>query len=207
MFGTIATKLGGLKHVWKYYTEYRNVSAEDAKKTIALYTPFKNATCMHCHSTTVEIWGSVPDHQAALSAIRSDTLSCASVGCHGYAHPNARPPKGTLMTRLFGFLRDLDRARVLRVSCIVALVALGLIAWSLVDPRPIPVIVAMSVAQILGTLSFLAFLFVVVRDLRPFARRPEEPANPQVGDTVSSNAANDVRAAAMLAEGPVSLKK
>lgn len=96
MFGTISTKLGGMKHVWKYYTEYLHVSAEDAKKTIVLYKPFENATCIHCHSTTVEIWGSVPDHVASLAAIRSDKLSCASVGCHGYAHPNARPPTNPL---------------------------------------------------------------------------------------------------------------
>jgi hypothetical protein len=56
--------------------------------------------------------------------------------------------------------------RVLQVSCVLALVALGLIAWSLVQPRPIPVIVAMSVAQAIGTASFLAFLWVVVADLR-----------------------------------------
>jgi len=42
--------------------------------------------------------------------------------------------------------------------------------WSLVDPRPIPVILAMSVGQALGTLSFLAFLGVVVYDLRAAQR-------------------------------------
>ncbi len=56
--------------------------------------------------------------------------------------------------------------RVLDLACVVALVALVLISWSMVDPRPIPVILAMSVGQVLGTLSFAAFLVVVVRDLR-----------------------------------------
>ncbi len=56
--------------------------------------------------------------------------------------------------------------RVLDIACVVALVALALICWSMVDPRPIPVILAMSVAQVLGTVSFAAFLVVVVRDLR-----------------------------------------
>jgi peptidoglycan/LPS O-acetylase OafA/YrhL len=59
----------------------------------------------------------------------------------------------------------------IRSSCVLALAALGLIVWSLVDPRPIPVVLAMSVAQALGTLSFAAFLLVVVRDLRA-AQRP-----------------------------------
>ena len=52
--------------------------------------------------------------------------------------------------------------------------ALALIVWSLLDPRPIPVILAMSVAQGLGTLSFAAFLVVVVRDLRTAQRKEHE---------------------------------
>jgi hypothetical protein len=55
---------------------------------------------------------------------------------------------------------------VIRLSCILALGALALIVWSMVDPRPIPVILAMSVGQLVGTLSFAAFLVVVARDLR-----------------------------------------
>ena len=51
--------------------------------------------------------------------------------------------------------------RVLRGACWLALSALGLIVWSLLDPRPIPVIVAMSVGQVLGTLSLFAFLTLV----------------------------------------------
>jgi cytochrome c-type protein NapC len=89
MFGTVTTKLGGLKHVWKYYTEYVNVSAEEAKKTIRLYEPYPNESCMQCHSTTLALWEAVPDHKTTLAASRADRLSCASSGCHGYAHPNA----------------------------------------------------------------------------------------------------------------------
>jgi hypothetical protein len=55
---------------------------------------------------------------------------------------------------------------VITAACILALVALGLMVWSLFDPRPIPVIAAMSVGQLLGTLSFAAFLFVVFVELR-----------------------------------------
>ena len=56
--------------------------------------------------------------------------------------------------------------RVMTWACVLALFALGLIVWSLVDPRPIPVVVAMSVGQLIGTLSFAAFLVVVVTDVR-----------------------------------------
>ena len=68
----------------------------------------------------------------------------------------------------------LTPARVLRIACGLALVALGLIVWSLLDPRPIPVILAMSLAQGLGTFSFAAFLWVVVRDLRAAQRKERE---------------------------------
>jgi hypothetical protein len=68
----------------------------------------------------------------------------------------------------------LTPSRVLQIACTLALVALALIVWSLLDPRPIPVILAMSVAQGLGTLSFAAFLFVVVRDLRTTQRKERE---------------------------------
>jgi nitrate/TMAO reductase-like tetraheme cytochrome c subunit len=92
MYGTVLTKVGGMKHVWMYYTKYVSVSAEEAKKTIHLYKPYPNNNCMQCHSTTLGLWNAVPDHTAALDDVRADRLSCASVGCHGYAHPNARPP-------------------------------------------------------------------------------------------------------------------
>lgn len=66
--------------------------------------------------------------------------------------------------------------RILTMACMLALLALALIVWSLVDPRPIPVIVAMSVGQVLGTLSFGAFIMVVARDVRSrYKRVPWRP--------------------------------
>jgi cytochrome c-type protein NapC len=87
LFGTVVTKLGGMNHVWRYYTEYRNTSLAEAKKTIHLYEPYPNDSCMQCHSTRVELWLAVPDHVAALEDVRADRISCASGGCHGFAHP------------------------------------------------------------------------------------------------------------------------
>ncbi len=63
---------------------------------------------------------------------------------------------------------------VLRAACICALVALGLMTWSLFDPRPFPVIAAMSVGQAIGTISFVAYLYVIAKDLRPLRRGPLE---------------------------------
>jgi nitrate/TMAO reductase-like tetraheme cytochrome c subunit len=93
MFGTVMTKAGGMRHVWLYLTEYRNTPLAEAKKTIRLRAPEQmNGNCMECHSTQDTIWLRVPDHKAALDDVRVGRLSCASEGCHGFAHPFFRPP-------------------------------------------------------------------------------------------------------------------
>jgi cytochrome c-type protein NapC len=87
MFGTVVTKLGGMRHVWLYYTEYRKTPLDEAKETIHLRAPYPNSNCMQCHSTQTDLWQRVPDHHASLDDVREGAVSCASPGCHGYAHP------------------------------------------------------------------------------------------------------------------------
>jgi hypothetical protein len=55
--------------------------------------------------------------------------------------------------------------RLVRIACVLALVALPLMVWSVFDPTVWPVLVALSVGQAVGTLSFALFLFAVARDL------------------------------------------
>ncbi len=91
MFGTVLTKLGGMRHVWLYYTQYRDTPLEEAKKTIHLRAPYPNDNCMQCHSTRDELWLKGSDHQGVLADVRADRVSCASAGCHGLAHPFFQP--------------------------------------------------------------------------------------------------------------------
>jgi hypothetical protein len=56
--------------------------------------------------------------------------------------------------------------RRIRLACVGSLVALALIVWSLLDPQPLAVIVAMSIGQGLGTLSLVLFILVVIGDMR-----------------------------------------
>jgi hypothetical protein len=63
--------------------------------------------------------------------------------------------------------KPVSHRRILSVACILALAGLCLMVWSLFDPRPLQVVGAMSVGQGFGTLSFVLFLYVVARDLRP----------------------------------------
>ncbi|HEY1959358.1 MAG TPA: hypothetical protein VGH28_27295 [Polyangiaceae bacterium] len=60
----------------------------------------------------------------------------------------------------------------------MTLVALALMAWSEIVPRPLPVIIAMSLAQGIGTLAFLTFIWVVVDDLRTTRKRERESSRP-----------------------------
>lgn len=56
--------------------------------------------------------------------------------------------------------------RALRWSAVLGLIALGLMVWGVIVPSPISLVIAMSVGQLFGTLSFVVFLIVVVNDLR-----------------------------------------
>jgi hypothetical protein len=73
--------------------------------------------------------------------------------------------------------------RLLNAACVCALAALGLMTWQLFDPRVFPVIVAMSLGQVLGTASLVAFGYVVAADTRAQrrARREATSAGPTEG--------------------------
>jgi hypothetical protein len=58
----------------------------------------------------------------------------------------------------------MNSVRLLRVAAYLALAGLGFMVWSLLDPRPIPIMAAMSLGQALGTLSFVIFLVVLIQD-------------------------------------------
>jgi uncharacterized membrane protein YbhN (UPF0104 family) len=71
--------------------------------------------------------------------------------------------------------------RLLQISAVVTLLALALMVWSMLQPTPLPVMLAMTVGQGLGTLALGAYLYVVIRDLRrSYVRRrdSEEPKDP-----------------------------
>ncbi|HMG23195.1 MAG TPA: NapC/NirT family cytochrome c [Kofleriaceae bacterium] len=91
MFGTITTKLGGLRHVYEYTFHYRNMPLDEARDKIHILRPFQNATCMHCHSTEGPTWNAVKEHASLLVRVRGGEVSCASEGCHGPAHPFSKP--------------------------------------------------------------------------------------------------------------------
>lgn len=97
MYGYVLTKAGGMRHVYYYLTEYRGMSLAQAKHEIRIRAPLPNENCMYCHTTTGPRWLAIPDHASSLEDVRSDKVSCASPGCHGYAHPVTKLGKELLL--------------------------------------------------------------------------------------------------------------
>jgi hypothetical protein len=56
--------------------------------------------------------------------------------------------------------------RLVNLAAILALVALALMAWSVVDPTPLAVIVAMTIGQVIGSASLVFLLTSIVIDLK-----------------------------------------
>ena len=90
MYGYVLTKMGGMRHVYLYLTEYRSMPLEQSRHDIRIMKPIPNSTCTSCHTTTAPRWEALPDHASSLVGLRDGTLSCASPGCHGYSHPNTK---------------------------------------------------------------------------------------------------------------------
>jgi len=66
--------------------------------------------------------------------------------------------------------------RLLRFSAVLTLIALVLMMWSMFDPRPAPVLIGLSLGQVLGTASFAIYLSIVIWDIR---RRRREASTPE----------------------------
>ena len=73
------------------------------------------------------------------------------------------------------FLDTASRSRLMVWACVLGLMALALMSWSLFDQGWIPIMMAMSVGQGIGTLSFALFLVIVIIDLRQAEFRPSLP--------------------------------
>ena len=65
--------------------------------------------------------------------------------------------------------------RLLRFSAALTIIALLLMVWSMIDPTPLPVMIAMTAGQGIGTLAFALYLYVIVQDLRRFKRDDSAP--------------------------------
>jgi hypothetical protein len=72
---------------------------------------------------------------------------------------------------------------LVRFACVLALLALGLVCWSVLDPRPVPVILAMSAGHVVGGSAFAFYLLAVILDA---VRRPPPTDHEAVFTSVAS---------------------
>lgn len=63
---------------------------------------------------------------------------------------------------------------LIRAAAVLTLFALALMVWSMLDPTPLPVMLAMSVGQLIGTLAFSLYGLAVYKDLRRIRRERRE---------------------------------
>lgn len=88
MYGYALTKAGGMRHVYEYYLGgYSKMSMKEAREKIHILKPYDNANCRQCHTATLSDWKRVPEHASLQEELESNAVSCASAGCHGFAHP------------------------------------------------------------------------------------------------------------------------
>lgn len=69
------------------------------------------------------------------------------------------------MQRLLRLLKKWPTERMLRVACVLGLLALGLMVFGVVSGQPLPVVASMSLAQGLGALACLLFGLSIAADV------------------------------------------
>lgn len=78
--------------------------------------------------------------------------------------------------------------RLVLISTITTLVSLGLMVMGIVFPKPLLLVLAMSLGQLFGTLSLALYLLAIVMDLQGFGEH--EDLGPAIGFDSEGNAAN-----------------
>lgn len=91
MYGDVNAKLRGLRHVYVNYIG-------GVPKKIALYTPYNNRECLHCHlgSRSFEEGATHTLEEGTMAKIKTNQLSCMSSGCHESTHDVAGLREATL---------------------------------------------------------------------------------------------------------------
>ncbi len=88
MYGYALTKASGMGHVYEYFLGgYREMTMEEAREKVHLRKPYDNTNCRQCHTASLKDWKRVPEHESLRTQLESNEVSCASSGCHGFAHP------------------------------------------------------------------------------------------------------------------------
>jgi len=89
MLGGVTTKIGGMHHVYDYYTKDWDAPGHRGP---ALYKPYDMRRCTQCHEPLGP--GASLEHRVHETKIRSGEIGCSADGCHGPPHPVKFVPRG-----------------------------------------------------------------------------------------------------------------
>jgi cytochrome c-type protein NapC len=83
MFGGVHSKLRGVRHLYVQY-----LGTVPAPDKIALYTPYNNRECLHCHDGARKFEEASPHHKTPelMGEIKSNAKSCVAAKCHDIVH-------------------------------------------------------------------------------------------------------------------------
>jgi cytochrome c-type protein NapC len=83
MFGSLRAKMAGLRHIYIYY-----LTTPPAPEEIRIHAPYNNRECLHCHlgARSFEEGAVHTADPALLPAVKNNSLSCLSSGCHEVVH-------------------------------------------------------------------------------------------------------------------------
>ncbi len=79
-----------------------------------------------------------------------------------------------MIVRILKRIVRVQPTTLLRSSAVLTLFALALMVWSMLDPTPLPVMLAMSLGQVFGTVAFALYGLAVYKDLRRIRRERRE---------------------------------
>lgn len=86
MFGDVNAKIRGLQHLYVYYIK-------GAPEKLALYEPFKNRECLHCHAGGRSFEDTSP-HREMREQLAGNDMSCLT--CHSKIHDVANIEKAKI---------------------------------------------------------------------------------------------------------------
>jgi cytochrome c-type protein NapC len=83
MFGAVSTKIGGMHHVWAYFTDDWDAPGHRKPK---MFKPYNADACMTCHPSSGPSFERVLAHKVHEGAVAKSEVRCNNAGCHGPAH-------------------------------------------------------------------------------------------------------------------------
>ena len=93
-----------------------------------------------------------------------------------------------MIKRMVGWLfRTARIPRLLQIAAVLTLLALALMLWAVMVPTPMPVMLAMTFGQLLGTVAFASYGVAVALDLVRIRRERREAVTEAAPSSSSSS--------------------